>query len=664
MEKLIESCPDLYLLLDPQLNIVTASKSYLEATRTVLEQIRGRYIFEVFPDNPKSKKATGERNVKASFERVLKNKAADMMPVQKYDIPVPGKAGRFEVRYWSPLNSPVMGDDGEVAYILHRVEDVTAYKYLFEKEATVPFFFKSQIGKAMKNLEASEKRFAAIITIDSKSKIRVFNETAEKMFGYKAKEIIGKKLETLMPKRFRDAHASHIRVFGETNVTHRMMGRLGEIVGQRSDGEEFPIEASISQTGDGDNKFFSVIMRDVSEKRKIEAQFLRAQRMESIGRLAGGIAHDLNNILAPIMLSIGLLKTMIKDDKALEVLETIDVSSKRGADIVQQVLSFSRGIEGQVVEVQPRHLLSDLQTMLGETMPRGIVLSLKVTDGAWPVLGDPTQLHQILLNLSMNARDAMKEDGGELNITVENCKLDDNYVSMNKQARVGDFVVFTVTDSGCGIPLEVIDRIFEPFFTTKPVGEGSGIGLATVMAITKSHDGFVNVYSESGKGSTFKVYLPAASGATAADSARADDAAMPRGNGETVLIVDDEASILAITSQTLQAFGYKTLMASNGAAAVAVYAQSRKDIAVVLTDMMMPVMDGPATILAIRQINPKAKIIAGSGLDANGNVVSATEAGVNHFIKKPYTAIDLLTMIASLLTDKGEESADFENKPL
>ena len=662
--QIFESSPDMYLILDRDLHIVAASRAYLQATNITLQAVTGRHIFDVFPDNPQDPNASGTRNLGRSLDRVLKHRAVDSMPVQKYDIrKAEGEGDAFEERYWNPLNSPVLGADGEVAYIIHRVEDVTHLAHLLRKNGPGEIYLNARfLHDSLKSLHDSEARYAGaitsamdgIISIDSRRKITIFNAAAENIFGYSAQEVMGKTVDFLMPERFRAAHDGHIRQFAATNVTNRKMGRMGEIVGLRANGEEFPIESSVSQMGNGDKKFFTVIMRDISEKKKIEAQFLRAQRMESIGTLAGGIAHDLNNILAPIMLSIGLLRIMTHDQKAREILETIDTSAKRGADIVQQVLSFARGIEGHIVEVQPRHLMHDVETILKDSLPKDIHLSLSVPQDTWTIKGDPTQLHQVILNLCVNARDAMPK-GGQLTVGAENRILDDHYVAMNRQAKAGPHVLISVTDTGTGIPQNIINKIFEPFFTTKEVGKGTGLGLSTVQAIVKSHGGFVNVYSEPNRGTVFKIYLPAVpSSVSGTEGVRKKDVIL-RGHGETILIVDDEASILAITGQTLQAFGYKTVTAVNGAEAVAIYAQRRNDIAVVLTDMMMPIMDGPSTIHALLQINPAVRIIAASGLDANGSVAKAAGAGIKHFLKKPYTAETLLKTLWDVLHEEEKK---------
>jgi CheY-like chemotaxis protein len=242
-------------------------------------------------------------------------------------------------------------------------------------------------------------------------------------------------------------------------------------------------------------------------------------------------------------------------------------------------------------------------------------------------------------------------NGGTLTVEIENCVLDEHYASMNSAAKPGRYVQISVTDSGTGIPRSIIDKIFEPFFTTKEMGKGTGLGLSTVMAVIKSHEGFVNVYSEPGKGTTFRVYLPAAEVPAEAQKKLTRRITSPRGNGETVLVIDDEASILTITSQTLQAFGYRVLTASDGAEAVAVYATHANEIAIVLTDMMMPVMDGTATIHALVRINPAIKIVAASGLDASGTVVRVSEPNVKHFLTKPYTAGVLLTTLRAALDE-------------
>jgi PAS domain S-box-containing protein len=416
----------------------------------------------------------------------------------------------------------------------------------------------------------------------------------------------------------------------------------------RRDRSRVPIFIGPATFEDNPDEGFCFVL-DLSARKKLENQFLRAQRMESIGTLAGGIAHDLNNILAPIIMSIDILKGLNNSAKALKVLKTIEVSAKRGADIVRQVLSFARGIEGQRIEVDPKHLLRDLENIIKDTFPKDIQLRFSIPNDIWTVLGDPTQVQQILLNLCVNARDAMP-DGGNLTISAANCNLDEHYTAMDAQAKPGRYLNINVTDSGSGIPREIIDKIFEPFFTTKELTKGTGLGLSTVMAIVRSHGGIVKVYSEPGNGTTFKLYLPAMANFPASQKLT-QQISMPRGNGETILVVDDEAAILTVTCQTLEAFGYRVLTAGNGAEAVALYAQNKNEIAVVLTDMMMPIMDGPSLIRVLVQINPMIKIVRSSGLSPNGSGNKFPEPGVKYFLTKPYTAPTLLQTMRAILEE-------------
>jgi PAS domain S-box-containing protein len=504
---------------------------------------------------------------------------------------------------------------------------------------------KSAQEKIAEQAALLEKARDAILVRDLEGTILFWNNGAERIYGWTREEAIGRNIGEFL-------YANPAR-FDEANKLAISRGEwYGELQHLTRDKREISVEArwTLILDNDGHPKSVLAINTDITERKKIEAQFMRAQRMESIGTLAGGIAHDLNNILAPILLSIDLLKIISDEPRAKKMLETIEVSAKRGADIVRQVLSFARGLEGQRIEVQPKHLLKDLEIIIKNTFPKDIRLQFSVPNGIWTILGDPTQVHQILLNLCVNARDAMPR-GGSLTVGVENSVLDQQYAAMNIDARAGNYVIINVTDSGTGIPQDHLDKIFEPFFTTKELNKGTGLGLSAVMAIAKSHGGFVNVYSELGKGTTFRVHLPAIESSSEARTQPSGKVSLPRGNGETVLVVDDEASILIITSQTLQAFGYQVVTATDGADAVAIYAQRKNEIAVVLTDMMMPVMDGGATIQALKRINPAVKIIAASGLAANGGAVKAPNGGIKHFLTKPYTAETLLTTLRKILDE-------------
>jgi nitrogen-specific signal transduction histidine kinase len=387
-------------------------------------------------------------------------------------------------------------------------------------------------------------------------------------------------------------------------------------------------------------------VKDITEKKMLELQLLRAQRMESIGTLASGIAHDINNVLTPIMLAQEILKEKLTDEESLRLLNTIERSTKRGANLMKQVMSFSKGVEGERNLLQVAHIVSEIREIAKETFPRSIETRTDIPNELLAISGDATQVHQVIMNLCVNARDAMS-DGGVLNISAENLFIDENYARMNTEAKIGYYIVITVSDTGKGIPPEVMDRIFEPFFTTKD-GKGTGLGLSTALGIVKSHGGFITVYSEVGNGTAFKVYLPVIT-ITETPKEEERQLELPAGHGESILVVDDEDQIREITRKTLETHGYRVITANDGKEAIALYKQYRELIKTVLMDMMMPVMDGQASIRVIRKINPEVKIITMSGLAEKERLANVADYS-NAFLPKPYTAEKLLKTIHEVLS--------------
>jgi CheY-like chemotaxis protein len=381
----------------------------------------------------------------------------------------------------------------------------------------------------------------------------------------------------------------------------------------------------------------------------MEQQSFRAQRLESLGTLAGGIAHDLNNVLAPILLAVGLLQIEEADPERREVLNTIEASATRGAAMVTQVLSFARGVEGRRAVVDPSTVIGDVVRIMRDTFPKAIHVESRPGPVLWPLRADATQLHQVLLNLCVNARDAMA-DGGCIAITAENVQIDAQYAALHLGARVGSHVAIEVSDTGPGIPAGIIDKIFDPFFTTKEIGKGTGLGLATSLTIMKGHGGFIRVHSDPGAGTRFRLFLPAEPG-TEEQRLEAPAPLLSRGNGQIVLLVDDEASIRQINKQTLEAYGYRVLLAEDGAAAIAIYGEHCRDVAVVITDMMMPLMGGLTLSGILQGMNPRVRIIGASGLAEAATVAAAAAAGVGQFLAKPYTAEALLTAVSAALAE-------------
>jgi PAS domain S-box-containing protein len=421
--------------------------------------------------------------------------------------------------------------------------------------------------------------------------------------------------------------------------------------------------ASVQDCGyilrDGEGKALRVIggMRGLTTQKFIEAEYLRAQRLASIGTMASGIAHDLNNVLAPIMLSIELLR----HDPNLEprresILDVINASAKRGADLVRQVLEITHDMDGERANFHLGPMINELGSVIRHTFPRNIFIELKVSSALLPVSGIQSQIHQVLLNLAVNARDAMP-GGGKLTIQASNLLIGDQGVWLNPKAPPGPYVLIAVSDTGEGMSAEVLARVFEIFFTTKKDGKGTGLGLATVDAIMKRHSGFQTVESMVDRGSTFEIYLPALAQMTSEDEQVSTIQRFPVGHGELVMIVDDESSIRDISQQVLEAYGYRVITASNGEKAVALFAKHVHEVAVIITDLMMPVFDGADTIAAVYQLNPAVRTIASTGLNAGDLYERAQSIGVKNFLLKPYTVEALLDLLHTVLAKPADAIA-------
>ncbi|EDY17909.1 signal transduction histidine kinase, nitrogen specific, NtrB [Chthoniobacter flavus Ellin428] len=464
--------------------------------------------------------------------------------------------------------------------------------------------------------------------------VTFWNEGAERLYGWSAAEAMGR-------------HGSFL--FADPGAMERITENLlaagewrGEVQHVAKDGRKLVVSSHVTllRGDDGEPKSALVINIDITEQKKMEAQFLRAQRMESVGTLASGVAHDLNNILAPIMMSVPLLRQQLPPDTLDAVVSNIETCVERGARIVQQVLAFGRGLEGERLPLKIGAVIDEMMAIMRETFPKDITLECLPVAKMPPVVGDATQLHQVLLNLCVNARDAMP-GGGKLRLSATHLEVDASYASMLPEAKPGPYVLLEVADSGSGIPPEVVERIFEPFFTTKETGKGTGLGLSTVHGIVRSHGGFIKVATEPGKGTTFQVYLPASPGCSQvrdADTARAE---IPEGHGELILVVDDEAAVRESARHALEAFGYEVLLAADGTEALAVFVQNSGRIAAVLTDLMMPFMDGVALIHALRNIAPNTAVVASTGLGEKARLAELKALGIATVLRKPYGA-DLL----------------------
>jgi PAS domain S-box-containing protein len=480
----------------------------------------------------------------------------------------------------------------------------------------------------------------AIIVRDLDNNVLFWNQGAERLYGWSAKEMVGAKtLDTFVKEREFEAEIELLRAgFWVGQLKHKSKGGVPIIVNSRW---------TLVKDDAGNPKSVLVINTDVTETKKLESQFLRAQRLEGIGTLASGIAHDLNNILSPILMSCGILRREFEDEDTLKMLSIIEGSAERGAGIVKQVLTFARGVEGERVLLQLKHLVSELSKVMAQTFPRNIDIQTNFPPDLWPVLGDATQLHQVLLNLCVNARDAMPK-GGSIRLNAENVNVDQQLASMNPGSQLGPHVVLRASDTGTGMSPETMEKIFDPFFTTKEVGKGTGLGLATVIGIIKSHGGFLTLQSELGVGTTFSVFLPASQDGKSGDSLKEEEP-IARGDGQLVLVVDDEPPIREALVRTLTVNGYRAYTAEDGSDALALYFQRRAEIDVVITDLAMGQMDGVTLVRSLRKLDPKVRVIVSSGHMQKENIVLLEGMGVKTFLDKPYSADKLLRALHAVL---------------
>ncbi len=621
LRTLLDNSPDNIYFKDTQSRFVKASKSLARVFGVASpDEMTGKTDFDFFD----------EAHARPAFE--------DEQSIIRTGLPMIGKEEREvwkdgHVTWVSSTKMPWFDGTGKIIGIIGVSRDITSQK-LAEKQLR-------QLSSAVEHSPAS------IVITDPAGNIEYVNPKFTESSGYSAEEVVGKNPRILKSGGTPDAEYQQM---WQTILSGREW--RGEFHNRKKNGELYWELASISAILDDAGKIshFVAVKEDITEKKKLESQLLRSQRMESIGTLAGGIAHDLNNVLAPLLISVELLKEKVSDDAGRRLLDSLEANVNRGASLVKQVLTFGRGIKGERIPIHLKHIGDEIAQLVRETFPKSLKFEIQCADGLWTVTGDPTQLEQVLMNLCVNARDAMP-GGGTLSLRMENRVLDKDHTTANLEAKPGNYVVISVSDTGTGMAPEIRDRIFEPFFTTKEQGKGTGLGLSTALAIVKSHGGFINCYSEVGKGSVFKVYLPASPDAANVKPAAANQSRLLRGNNELVLVVDDEEPIRILAKSMLERFGYRVLLADNGTEAVKLYTSRRNEIAAVITDMSMPGMDGPATIAALRGINPEVKVIGSSGLDVRDGMTGVVNAGLVHFMSKPYTAETVLNMLREILRE-------------
>jgi PAS domain S-box-containing protein len=485
----------------------------------------------------------------------------------------------------------------------------------------------------------------AVVVVELNDKIQFWNQGSTELSGISRDEAHGRRAPDLDYWGLGSFETAKQAVLDKGDWQ-------GETTRFRRDGKKITVSSRwrLVNSEEGGHGSILILESNITDRKRIEQQLFQAQRMQSMATLAGGIAHDLNNILSPVLMAAQVLRAEFTDDYVVTMLDTIEGCAKRGADVVRQLLTFARGIQGERVSTQVRHLVKEIIHMSQETFPKSIKIASNVPRELWPVVGDATQLHQAVLNLCVNARDALP-NGGTLTITGENVTLDSTFVSMENNAKPGPYILVTIRDDGMGISSEVNEHMFEPFFTTKKTGKNPGLGLSTVLGIVQSHGGFIRVSSQIGQGATFKVFLPASPGAKPA--VPEERPPLPLGHGELILLVDDEQGIRDSASALLTKHGYQVTTASDGAEGLALFTQHRPEVRAVVADIVMPIMDGVAFVRGLRRIAPDIKVIAASGLmddpDQSGKVHELEQLGVHRFLTKPFTAEDLLEALSQEL---------------
>ena len=653
-QALFESAPGLYLVLTPDLTIVAVSQAYAHATMTRREDIVGRGLFEVFPDNPDDPGATGTANLRASLDRVLRNRAPDTMAVQKYDIRRPeSEGGAFEERYWSPRNSPVLGAAGEVVYVIHEVEDVTAFVRLQQQgaaERKVTEELRSNAARMEATLQATARYRAlmeqandAILILDLAGTILEANRESERLFGLPRARIVGRNYdEFVVPEERMDSASRRGRLGAEGTI------RVPDRHMERAGGTVVTVDVSGSLVRLGDESRVLAILRDVTERQRLEAQLLQSQKMESVGRLAGGVAHDFNNLLGVITGYGDLLLQEIgpghpSHRRVVEIRKAAD----RAASLTRQLLAFSRKQVLQLRVLDLNAVVAGIEPMLRRLIGEHIDLITALDKGLGRVKADLGQVEQVIANLAVNARDAMHK-GGKLLIETGNVELDAVYAATRPDARPGPHVMLAVSDTGHGMDADVLAHMFEPFFTTKAPGQGTGLGLATVYGIVQQLGGQVMVYSEVGRGTSFKIYLPRLEAAADQPQVAAVSGPPPRGT-ETVLLVEDEPALRVLVEEILTKGGYRVLQKEKPEDALALAAGHAGAIDLVLTDVIMPNMSGRQMTDALRLGRPSIRVLFMSGYTDDAISHHGILEPGTHFLEKPFTADGLLRKVREVL---------------
>ncbi len=560
--------------------------------------------------------------------------------------------GNFDVR------ADIIRSD-EIGYLAERVNVMLD---LIEKYADELRQSNRDLMKRNEELDQNRRQLQvlndttpdAVFSCTSDGRIVNVNRTCLEMFGYSREEML-----TLNAYQLCGEESSRGVIEEKIDQAFRGYSLNFEWLCMKKNNEELPAIARLRKMQIGEDIYILAVVTDITEqkrgedeKKKLEAQLLHAQRMEAVGTLAGGVAHDFNNVLQAVSGYVQLLLMRKgEEDPDLNYLNQIDKSIQRAAKLIQQLLVFSRKVESKLEPVDLNQEVLNVHKLLMKTIPKMVDIELRLTGDIETINADPIQLEQIIMNLAVNARDAMP-DGGKFVIETENVVLDKNYSKVHLGSTPGKYVLLVISDTGSGMDMETVKHIFEPFYTTKEVGQGTGLGLATVYGIVKDHGGYIMCYSEPGQGTTFKIYLPVLKGEGIEREPEHEEVEDIRGGDETILLVDDEEDILAIGCNILEKYGYTTIRVDSGERALEVYMKEGARIDLVIMDLGMPGMGGHKCLQELLKIVPEIKVIIASGYSANGRVKETLKAGASGFIGKPYRLAEMLKKVREVLDAK------------
>jgi PAS domain S-box-containing protein len=644
---LFEAAPDIYLVLSPDLTIVAASNACcIGSSQCARDKMVGRNLFDVFPTNPDDPDQTAARDTRASLARVLQFRRPDRMAVHKYDVCRPDPEG-YPERYWSVLHAPVLNESGEVSWIIHRAEDVTEIVRLQrEAEASVVHTRHHQqiierLQKTSSFLDAVIDNVPGMLFVKSYPDRRyvLLNREAQELVGYQGKDYLGKTDYDLFTQEQAEYFAAQDRAVFESGEP---LLSPEEPTTTREKGMRVLRTTKIPvKDKDGRTEYLLGFSEDITERKEIEQQLRQALKMDAVGQLTGGIAHDFNNVLGIIIGNLDVAAELAASNPdLLRVIHDALAGALRGAELTRRLLAFSRKRPLQPAIIDLNQILPDTAGMLRRTLGEQVVVELHLGTDLWPARVDPGQLDEAILNLAINARDAMPQ-GGVLSIETRNVHLDRDYALHHADVIAGPYVRLSVGDTGSGMPPDVLEHCFEPFYTTKSAEKGTGLGLSMVYAFVKRSDGHIKVYSEVGHGTTVHIYLPRAEEAPAGrPRAEEDDGPLPTGS-ELVLIVEDDEGLRAVTVKQLRNLGYRTLEARNAKQALEVLA-AHPDIDLLFTDIVMPGgMTGADLARKARQLYPKLKILLTSGYTARAMTQGFGDIEGLELLDKPYRRRDL-----------------------